>query len=131
MSLSKFLYFITLLLSKHACILQKIGTILAVWALGPPDEDGNAWISEPAEAAIGIQRFEIHANKRRGSARTVTVEGLDAWAELAPFRLQLHPCPFVDLTEEQILAVYRGFAGNFETAVEMLSRALAEGHEHV
>ncbi|MEC7585106.1 MAG: carboxypeptidase regulatory-like domain-containing protein [Planctomycetota bacterium] len=84
----------------YFAVRAPIGTILAVWALGPPDEDGNAWISEPAEAAIGIQRFEIHANKRRGSARTVTVEGLDAWAELAPFRLQLHPCPFVDLTEE-------------------------------
>ncbi|MEC7584596.1 MAG: hypothetical protein VYE77_09775 [Planctomycetota bacterium] len=84
----------------YFAVRAPVSTILAVWALGPADEDGKAWVSQPAEAAIGVQRFEIRANKRRGSARTVTVEGLDAWAELAPFRLQLHPCPFVDLTEE-------------------------------
>ena len=35
------------------------------------------------------------------------------------------------VAEDAVVAVYRGFAGNFETAVEMLSLALAEGHEHV
>ena len=38
---------------------------------------------------------------------------------------------FPGLAEDAVVAVYRGFAGNFETAVEMLSLALAEGHEHV
>ena len=38
---------------------------------------------------------------------------------------------FPDLAGDAVVAVYRGFAGNFETAVEMLSLALAEGHEHV
>ena len=39
--------------------------------------------------------------------------------DLANLRLM-----FADLTEEQILAVYRGFAGNFETAFEMLALAM-------
>ncbi|MEC7584595.1 MAG: carboxypeptidase-like regulatory domain-containing protein [Planctomycetota bacterium] len=84
----------------YFAVQAPVGTILAAWALGPPDADGHAWVSAPAEATVGVQRFTIHAAEQRGSVRTLTVEGLDAWAELAPFRLQLHPCPFVDLAVE-------------------------------
>lgn len=37
---------------------------------------------------------------------------------------------FPRVDPEAILAVYRGFAGNFETAVEMLTLALAEEREN-
>ena len=36
---------------------------------------------------------------------------------------------FPSLAPDAVVAVYRGFAGNFETALEMLSLALAEERE--
>jgi len=38
---------------------------------------------------------------------------------------------FPNLGRDRVKAVYRGFGGNFETSVEMLSLALAEAHTRV
>ena len=86
------------------------------WQPGP----GGEGILEELKALNVFERRRF-LNPPADEQEDFDVSNQEATEDLANLRLM-----FVDLTEEQILAVYRGFAGNFETAVEMLSLALAE-----
>lgn len=56
-----------------------------VWAIGPA---GEARVCSPPQWATSGQLLELRADVARPPCR-VTVDGLDAWRDLAPFRLRL------------------------------------------
>ena len=101
---------------KDLCAERSLPYQFLQWQPGPRGEE----ILEELKALKVFERRRF-LNPPAEEQEQLDVSNQEVTEDLANLRLM-----FADLTEEQILAVYRGFAGNFETAVEMLSLARAE-----
>lgn len=88
-----------------------------------PGGEGEA-VLEELRALKTFERTAFLAPPKRVE-RGVDVDGAEAREDLAALRRM-----FPRTAPDAIQAVYVGFAGNFETTVEMLSLALAEEREH-
>lgn len=72
-------------------------TPLAVWAIGAEDGNGRPPATAPTQAAIGVERFELVADKQANTAHELTLAGLDAWRDLGPISVRVHPTVFADV----------------------------------
>ena len=84
----------------YFAIRAPVATALAIWAIGPPDDQGRSRCSKPIESTVGAQRLELRAADTLIKAVPITVGGLQPWRDLGPFKLRVHPCLFVNLTNE-------------------------------
>lgn len=60
-----------------------------IWAIGTPDEDGERLVTTLRWISPG-RPFELVADQKH-PASTLTILGIEAWADYAPFRLQIAP----------------------------------------
>merc|ERR1719387_144976 len=88
-----------------------------------PGKQADAMLQE----ITALKTFERQNFLQRGGHQDTQrpIDGNAAKADLEQLRTM-----FPGLDPKSAEAVYRGFGGNFETAVEMLTMALADDHDH-